>query len=303
MGCGGSKADIKSDTKLGSQLGIIISGAPASGKGTQCEMIVKQYGVVHISTGDILRQHIKDNTELGKQAKKYIEDGHLVPDELIINLVKARVSEKDCRERGWLLDGFPRTRAQADAIIQAGVVPNKFVYLSVHDDVLIERVVGRRLDPETGHIYHLKFNPPPPEIEDRLVHRPDDTEEAARTRLAEFHKNNNEILAAYDDVIHKFNGAKPSEEIAYEITKYLDDPMSERYWYDSVIGTPAAATPTGGSCLDIPGLVDKEGVTNDNDNEAKVEADVEVEKQGEWKEAEKDEDEEVTMETVPSGQE
>ncbi|KAJ1476287.1 adenylate kinase-domain-containing protein, partial [Baffinella frigidus] len=139
---------------------IIISGAPASGKGTQCEFLVQKFGVVHISTGDALREQVvKAGTDLGKKAKGFMDSGGLVPDEVMIGIVNARLAEKDCVEKGWLLDGFPRTAAQAEAIKKGGHTADKFIILNVPDNILIERCVGRRTDPVTGKIYHTKFNP------------------------------------------------------------------------------------------------------------------------------------------------
>ena len=143
---------------------IIISGAPGSGKGTQCEFIKKKFGVVHISTGDILRDHVKRQTDLGKQAKSFMDKGALVPDELVIALVKDRLSQPDCQKQGWLLDGFPRTAAQAEAMDKEGIKGDSFVLLDVPDSVLVDRCAQRRLDPETGKMYHLTTNPPPEDV-------------------------------------------------------------------------------------------------------------------------------------------
>ncbi|MFN9981871.1 MAG: adenylate kinase family protein, partial [bacterium] len=142
-------------------LSIIIAGAPASGKGTQCEVIKELYDVVHLSTGDILRAAVAARTPVGIVAKGYMDAGKLVPDEVIINIVKDRLQEEDCQTRGWLLDGFPRTKAQAEALKEAGVCADCFIFLNVPDEILVERVVGRRTDPVTGKIYHVKYFPPP----------------------------------------------------------------------------------------------------------------------------------------------
>ena len=139
---------------------IIIAGAPGSGKGTQCEFIVSTYGVVHISTGDILREQVKAGTDLGKQAQACMSAGQLVPDALVIAIVAEKLQQPDVISKGWLLDGFPRTPAQATALAAAGVTPDVFLLLDVPDDALVERICFRRTDPVTGKIYHLKFNPP-----------------------------------------------------------------------------------------------------------------------------------------------
>jgi adenylate kinase len=148
---------------------IIIAGAPGGGKGTQCEFIARTYGVVHISTGDILREQVKNGTALGKEAKEYMSKGALVPDHVVIGMVKAKLSEPEVKAKGWLLDGFPRTAAQAKAMADIGIKADAFVQLEVPDSVLVERICLRRTDPVTGKIYHLKFNPPPADVVSRLV--------------------------------------------------------------------------------------------------------------------------------------
>ena len=169
---------------------VVIAGPPAAGKGTQCEMITKQFGLVHLSTGDMLRQAIRDNTPLGEQVKPYVNEGKLVPDHLVIELILNRLQDHDCETRGWLLDGFPRTKSQADALHAAGIVPDVFLLLDVPEEVLVERVTGRRTDPVTGKIYHLSFKPPEnEEIAARLEQRSDDTAEKIRVRYREFRRH------------------------------------------------------------------------------------------------------------------
>merc|ERR1711862_342899 len=174
-------------------LRIIIAGAPASGKGTQCQLIKDIYGLVLLSTGDMLRSAIKDGTDVGKEAKEYMDNGKLVPDELIINIVKERLQENDCKIQGWLLDGFPRTYAQAKALSSMGINPNCFLYLNVPDSQIIERVTGRRIDPISNKIYHLIYNPPPFNVKANLIHRSDDTKQKIMVRLKQFHDNFNSV--------------------------------------------------------------------------------------------------------------
>ena len=131
---------------------LIISGAPASGKGTQCEKIIEEFKVPHLSTGDMLRAAVKAGSPLGKEAKAYMDAGKLVPDSLVINLVKEKLATPECVKGGWLLDGFPRTGEQAKALQQANINPDKVILLDVPDAALIERVTGRRTDPETGTV-------------------------------------------------------------------------------------------------------------------------------------------------------
>uniref|UniRef100_A0A7S4B918 Adenylate kinase active site lid domain-containing protein n=2 Tax=Chrysotila carterae TaxID=13221 RepID=A0A7S4B918_CHRCT len=152
-----------------------------------------------------------------------MERGELVPDEVIIGIVKDRLAESDCKENGWLLDGFPRTEEQAKALAAAGIEPTKVLYLQVPDEMLIERVVGRRLDPETGKIYHLKFAPPESdEVAARLTQRSDDTEEKARVRLQAFHKHMSAVESCYIGIISYVDGTKPKTEVFAELQKSLE---------------------------------------------------------------------------------
>jgi adenylate kinase len=182
-------------------LKIIIAGAPASGKGTQCEIIKKEYGVVHLSTGDMLRAAVAAGTDVGKKAKEFMDAGMLVPDEVIIGVVADRLEEEDCKTNGWLLDGFPRTPGQADALASAGVSADCFIFLNVPDEILVDRVVGRRTDPVTGKIYHMTFSPPDdPEVLARLEQRSDDTEEKVKVRLQQFHANVEAVKGSYSSI-------------------------------------------------------------------------------------------------------
>jgi adenylate kinase len=204
---------------------ILIAGPPAGGKGTQCEQITEKFGVVHISTGDLLRAEVKAQSEEGKQADEFMKAGALVPDSLIIEMVKKRLLQDDVQAKGWLLDGFPRTKAQAQALQDAGIVPQIMVQLEVPDDVLIERIEGRRTDPETGKVYHLKFNPPPAndaEVMKRLEQRKDDTREAMVSRLATYHKNVDEILAFYTHVLFKTDGNRDKDSVTFDVLKAVE---------------------------------------------------------------------------------
>jgi adenylate kinase len=201
---------------------IIIIGGPASGKGTQCENIASRYGVVHLSTGDMLREAVKDGSAIGLVAKQYMDLGELVPDEVIIEIVSARLDQDDCRERGWLLDGFPRTKAQAEHLAWMGIEADITLLLNVPDKELIERVVGRRIDPVTGKIYHLKFRPPPPEAKGRLEQRSDDTVHKMKRRLEQFHENLSQIRSFLVDSLVEVEGSGAPDLIARHITKIVD---------------------------------------------------------------------------------
>ncbi|MBA0659831.1 hypothetical protein Gotri_010922, partial [Gossypium trilobum] len=191
-------------------LKVIISGAPASGKGTQCELITQKYGLVHIAAGDLLRAEVAAASENGKLAKEYMEKGELVPNEIVVMMVKERLLQPDSQQRGWLLDGYPRSSSQAAALEDYGIRPDVFILLDVSEDILVERVVGRRLDPLTGKIYHLKYSPPEnDEIASRLTQRFDDTEEKAcliflvKLRLRTHHQNVDAVLSVYKDITVK----------------------------------------------------------------------------------------------------
>jgi len=201
---------------------VVIAGPPAAGKGTQCENIKDKYGLVHISTGDILRENVKNGTDLGLKAKEFMDSGKLVPSELIVDLVKARLEEDDVKAKGCLLDGFPRAPDQAQAMSDAGLKVDQFVLIEVPDDTLVERGCGRRLDPETGDIYHLKFKPPPADIVDRLVHRSDDQEDKIRTRLEAYHSQIDGILPFFESVVTKIDGTPKPADVWSEVQKALD---------------------------------------------------------------------------------
>eukprot|EP00026_Physarum_polycephalum_P005236 Phypoly_transcript_05267.p1 GENE.Phypoly_transcript_05267~~Phypoly_transcript_05267.p1 ORF type:complete len:492 (+),score=89.97 Phypoly_transcript_05267:71-1477(+) len=205
-----------------SALKIIILGAPASGKGTQCEYIVEKYGVEHISTGDILRDEVKKQSVIGVNVKKYLDNGALVPDELIIEMVLNKLNSSECKTKGWLLDGFPRTKAQALALQTAGIFADKVVLLEVPDNILVERVEGRRTDPVTGMIYHTKFNPAPPEIAPRLEQRSDDTAEKVKARLAAYHANLKGVRDSYASILGVIDANQPKEKVFAAVVDYID---------------------------------------------------------------------------------
>lgn len=163
---------------------LIIVGPPGAGKGTQAESIIEKYQIPHISTGDILRENIKNETHLGKEAKKFMDHGDLVPDHLVVALIQDRLSREDCKN-GFLLDGFPRTVAQAVALDaqlkKLGIKLDRVININVDDDLLIERAVGRRVCKTCKATYHVKYNPPKEEgvcdIDGgELIQRDDDTE-------------------------------------------------------------------------------------------------------------------------------
>jgi adenylate kinase len=206
---------------------LILLGAPGAGKGTQANFIKEKYNIPQISTGDMLRAAIKAGTELGLAAKKVMDAGQLVSDDIIIGLVKERLKDGDCAN-GYLFDGFPRTIAQADAMKDSGVAIDYVLEIDVPDDLIVERMSGRRTHQQSGRVYHVKFNPPKNEgVDDvtgeALVQRDDDKEETVKNRLAVYH-NQTEVLLGYYNKwaqsglpgapkYRKINGVGPVEQV------------------------------------------------------------------------------------------
>lgn len=203
-------------------LKVMIAGAPAAGKGTQCARIVEQYGLVHISVGDLLRAEVAAGTPAGKKAKSFMDNGDLVPNDVVVEMVKNKLAEPEVLEKGWLLDGYPRSAEQAEAIEAENIRPDVFLLVNVPDEDLVERVVGRRNDPVTGEIYHLKFKPPPKEIMDRLEQRSDDTEEMVRRRLDTYHNNVNAVVGYYKNELVEIDGAQDMDTVFGSIQKALN---------------------------------------------------------------------------------
>jgi adenylate kinase len=180
---------------------LILLGGPGAGKGTQANYIKERYEIPQISTGDMLRAAVKAGTDLGKKAKEYMDSGGLVPDEVIIGLVKERIQEPDC-QKGFLFDGFPRTIPQADAMKDAGVPIDAVVEISVPDEEIIKRMSGRRAHLPSGRTYHVVFNPPKVEGKDDvtgepLIQRDDDKEETVRKRLEVYHDQTEPLVDYY----------------------------------------------------------------------------------------------------------
>jgi len=180
---------------------LILLGPPGAGKGTQAKMICEKYGIPQISTGDMLRAAVSAGTALGVEAKKIMDAGELVSDDLILQLVKDRITENDCSS-GYLLDGFPRTIAQAEGMEKLGINVDFVVELQVNDDDIIERMGGRRIHSASGRVYHVKFNPPKVENQDdetgeALIQREDDAEQTVRKRLDVYHKQTAPLIDYY----------------------------------------------------------------------------------------------------------
>jgi adenylate kinase len=206
---------------------LILLGAPGAGKGTQAAYIKEQFNIPQISTGDMLRAAVKEGTALGLAAKKVMDAGGLVSDDIIIGLVKDRLKQSDCAN-GYLFDGFPRTIPQADAMKDAGVAIDYVLEIDVPDEAIIERMSGRRVHPASGRTYHVKFNPPKAEGKDdvtgeALIQRDDDREETVKKRLSVYHEQTKQLVGYYNDWAkseqpgapryRKISGIGPVEEI------------------------------------------------------------------------------------------
>ena len=180
---------------------VILLGGPGSGKGTQAQFITEKFGIPQISTGDMLRAAVREGTPLGLEAKKVMEAGQLVSDHIILGLIKERILHDDC-QNGYLLDGFPRTIAQADGLAAMGVNIDHVLEIAVDDEEIVRRLSGRRVHPSSGRTYHVLFNPPrnenlDDETDEPLVQRKDDNEETIRNRLAVYHEQTKPLIGYY----------------------------------------------------------------------------------------------------------
>ncbi len=214
---------------------LILLGAPGAGKGTQAKLICEHYQVPQISTGDMLRSAIAENSPLGQKAKAIMDRGDLVSDDIIIDMVKERISQPDC-QRGFLFDGFPRTIVQADAVQHAGINIEHVVELDVPDNLIVDRITKRRVHPASGRIYHLDFKPPQVDGQDdetgeALIQRDDDKEETVRARLEVYHQQTKPLVDYYQTLaqnadstlqFHRLNGVGEPQQITNAIFQCLD---------------------------------------------------------------------------------
>ena len=196
---------------------IVLFGPPGAGKGTQASRISSLTGKPQVSTGDMLRAAVASGSDLGSEARGYMEAGLLVPDEVIIGLISERLQEPDAVS-GLLLDGYPRTIAQAEALAEVAKV-SVVISIDVPDEAIVERIVGRRMDPETGMIYHIRFNPPPTDVSARVVQRKDDTEDTVRNRLLAYYEQTAPLADWYNQrgVLVKIDGNRSIEEVGSAI--------------------------------------------------------------------------------------
>lgn len=211
---------------------VLLLGAPGAGKGTQAQFITAAFNIPQISTGDMLRAAIKAGTPLGLEAKKIIDEGGLVRDDIIIGMVKERIAQADCAN-GFLFDGFPRTLAQAEAMVDAGVDLDAVVEIDVPDEVIVERMSGRRVHLASGRTYHLKHNPPKEAGKDdltgeELIQRDDDKEEVVKKRLAVYHEQTKVLTDFYGQLTGsnapkyiKVDGTQPVDEVKKQVLTAL----------------------------------------------------------------------------------
>ena len=213
---------------------IILLGAPGVGKGTQAKFICNRFAIPQISTGDMLRESIRDGSSLGRKVKKVMDQGALVTDDIIIDLVKDRIKKNDC-EKGYLFDGFPRTIPQAEALAQQNIQIDSVIEIKVEDDQIIARLAGRRVHQSSGRIYHITNNPPKRKNLDDvtgepLIQRDDDKEDTIKQRL-EVYRNQTEPLVNFYQKMHKggvisyrsIDGNKMYEKLSAEILNYLEN--------------------------------------------------------------------------------
>lgn len=180
---------------------ILLLGMPGAGKGTQAQFLIQKYGIPQISTGDMLRAAVQADTPLGREAKQYMDRGALVPDHVVISLVQERVQRPDCA-RGFIIDGFPRTLPQAEALRKAGIAIDFVLEIDVNDDEIVRRLSGRRVHPGSGRSYHVEFNPPKVAGKDDvtgepLIQRPDDNEATVTRRIATYHAQTEPLVEYY----------------------------------------------------------------------------------------------------------
>ena len=210
---------------------LILLGPPGAGKGTQADKIAKEYNIPHISTGDIFRANIKNETELGLKAKQYIDNGELVPDSVVVAIVEDRIKQDDT-ENGFLLDGFPRTENQAlaldDVLKEIGISLDAVININVDSQILVSRITGRRICKECGATYHIEFNPPAEKgvcdlCGGELYQRSDDNEDTVQNRIDVYNKQTAPLIEYYSnqDLIKTIDGEQAIDKVFTNIIKKL----------------------------------------------------------------------------------
>ena len=209
---------------------ILLLGPPGGGKGTQSKFLMSKFNIPQISTGDMLRSHVKNDTILGQKAKKYMEQGELVTDSLILEMMEVRFKEKDCIN-GFILDGFPRTIKQAEGLdnlfTKSNQRLNHVIVIDVEDDEIVSRMSGRRVHPESGRVYHIKYNPPINEGKDDITNEPliirdDDKEETVRNRLLVYHSQTKPLIDYYNKDVITINGSQSIEKVKSNIIESIN---------------------------------------------------------------------------------
>ena len=208
---------------------ILLLGPPGGGKGTQSKFLMEQYNIPQISTGDMLRVHVKNDTNLGKKAKEFMDKGELVTDSLILDMMEIRFKEKDC-EKGFILDGFPRTIIQAQGLEKLFEKTNQkldhVIVINVVDNDIVERMGGRRVHPQSGRTYHIKYNPPKKQnLDDKtnepLIIRDDDKEKTVRNRLLVYHNQTKPLIEFYKDSVINIDGSQKIQAVKHKILNEL----------------------------------------------------------------------------------
>jgi len=208
---------------------ILLLGPPGGGKGTQSKFLMEQYNIPQISTGDMLRAHVKNDTNLGKKAKEFMDKGELVTDSLILDMMEIRFKEKDC-EKGFILDGFPRTIIQAQGLEKLFEKTNQkldhVIVINVVDNDIVERMGGRRVHPQSGRTYHIKYNPPKKQnLDDKtnepLIIRDDDKEKTVRNRLSVYHNQTKPLIEFYKDSVINIDGSQKIQAVKHKILNKL----------------------------------------------------------------------------------
>ena len=208
---------------------ILLLGPPGGGKGTQSKFLMDEYNIPQISTGDMLRSHVSNETKLGIRAKEFMDKGELVTDSLILDMMEIRFKDNDCKN-GFILDGFPRTIAQAEGLDELFNKSNKkldhVIVINVDDDEIVERMGGRRMHPGSGRVYHVKYNPPKVEGKDDitnedLIIRDDDKEDTVRNRLKIYHKQTKPLINYYKQNVFNVNGSEEIQTVKHNILNHL----------------------------------------------------------------------------------
>ncbi|GET93201.1 adenylate kinase, putative [Leishmania tarentolae] len=202
---------------------IMLFGPPGSGKGTVSHLLIKEYGFVHLSAGDLLREEVLKKSPLGLKCAGLMSEGSLIPDDVVVELVCNRLRETAAQKKGILLDGFPRTLRQAEELTTRGFKFDMMIFLDVSPEILRDRCLSRRIDPATGRIYNLKSDPPSPEIVDRLQIRPDDTKEKHERRMQIYNSQKETLMAHYSDIIVEIDGDPEIEVVYKEVQKKINE--------------------------------------------------------------------------------